>query len=249
LDRTDYWDTLSVSQSDGPHRAGNAAWHKSGQKVRWKTMIGSTIASYPNRAYICDNCGKNLGDRYSRLKGKKSPSVIIINEGTYCIRCADKYLNADPGDISGEKGEKNMNKILRTERTKKGLPAYWEAGGGFTNTGEATIIAGKDGQPKKAIYVRGRGHLSNAHHALVLLGVGDYIIEANHHRKDFEIQIFRITDFEDSENETFAFVERVNRFDKGEWDAVLPAFLEAAVQAAVDKATCYHCREPHYVRD
>ena len=70
-------------------------------------MIGSTIASYPNRAYICDNCGRHLGDRYSRLKGKKSPSVIIINGGTYCSRCADKYLIADPGGISGEKGGKN----------------------------------------------------------------------------------------------------------------------------------------------
>jgi len=155
---------------------------------------------------------------------------------------------ADPGDISGEKGEKNMNK-MRIERTKKGLPAYWEAGGGFTNTGEATIIAGIEGQPKKAVYVRRMGRLANAPHALIILEVGDHIVEANHHRKDFEIQIFRITDFEDSENETFAFVERVNRFDKGEWDAELPAYLEAAVQAAMEKATCYHCREPHYVRD
>ena len=69
-----------------------------------KTMIGSTIASYPNRAYICDNCGKHLGDRYSRLKGKKSPSVVIINGVSYCSRCADKKINADPGGISGEKG-------------------------------------------------------------------------------------------------------------------------------------------------
>jgi len=68
-------------------------------------MIGSTIASYPNRAYICDNCGKHLGDRYSRLKGKKSPSVIIINGVSYCSRCADKYLIADPRPaIGGEKG-------------------------------------------------------------------------------------------------------------------------------------------------
>jgi len=83
-------------------------------------MIGSTIASYPNRAYICDNCGKHLGDRYSRLKGKKSPSVIIINGVSYCSRCADKYLIADPRPaIGGEKGRKhhdhekeNINSIM-----------------------------------------------------------------------------------------------------------------------------------------
>ena len=141
-----------------------------------------------------------------------------------------------------------MNK-MRTERTKKGLPAYWESGGGYKNTGDAMIIAGKDGQPKKAVYVRRRGRLANAPHALIILEVGDHIVEAHHHRGDFYIEVLEIKGFENSENETFAFVERVNRFDMGEWDAALPAFLEAAVQAAVDKATCYHCREPHYVRD
>ena len=136
---------------------------------------------------------------------------------------------------------------IRIEKTKKGYPAFWEAGGGFTNTGEATIITDKAGKPKKAIYVRGRGRLANAHHALVLLEVGDHIIEANHHRKDFEIQIFRITGFEDKEEGAYAVIEQVNCFSRNEWDAELPAFLEAAVQAAVEKATCYHCREPHYV--
>ena len=56
-------------------------------------------------------------------------------------------------------------KKARIERTKKGYPAMWEAGGGFTNTGEATIIADKAGQPKKALYVRKRGPLANENHA------------------------------------------------------------------------------------
>jgi len=56
-------------------------------------MIGSTIASYPNRAYICGNCGKHLGDRYSRLKGKKQPDVNIIKGKLYCNKCADKHWN------------------------------------------------------------------------------------------------------------------------------------------------------------
>jgi len=134
---------------------------------------------------------------------------------------------------------------MRIERTKKGYPALWECGGGYTNTGEATIIAGKDGQPKKAVYIRGRGELANSFHALIILEVGDYIIEANHHREDFVIEIYKILDFE----EETAVVEQVNYFEMGEWDTELPAFLEAAVQAAMKKATCYHCRGPHYVRD
>ena len=62
-------------------------------------MIGSTIASYPNLVYICDDCGKHLGDRYSRLKGKKSPCVIIINGKVYCDNCANKYWHNEKKKI------------------------------------------------------------------------------------------------------------------------------------------------------
>jgi len=147
---------------------------------------------------------------------------------------------------------------IRIEKTKKGYPAFWESGGGSTNTGtgEATIIAGKDGQPKKAIYVRRRGHLANGEHALIPIEVGDYIIVAFHYREDFQITIYRVTDFEKVDGEMYAIVEFVNgKYDMehmicygmDEWDAPLPAFLEAAVQAAMEKATCYHCREPHFI--
>lgn len=140
-----------------------------------------------------------------------------------------------------------MNK-MRIERTKKGYPAFWEAGGGSTNTGEATIITSIDGQPKKAIYIRRRGQLANYQHALVILEVGDYIIEANHHREDFEIEIYRVLDFEVKE-ETYAVVEQVNCFSRGEWDKEPPAYLEQAVHTAMYKATCYHCRKPHYIKE
>lgn len=134
------------------------------------------------------------------------------------------------------------------EKTKKGYPAYWEAGGGHRNTGYSTIIADIDGQPKKAVYIRGRGELANSEHALVILNVGDHIVEADHHRRDFKIKVFRITGFEDKQEEKYAIVEQVNCFSWGEWDADLPTFLEAAVQAAIEKATCYHCREPHFIK-
>ena len=139
-----------------------------------------------------------------------------------------------------------MEKII-VEKTKKGYPACWEAGGGHTNTGYATIISGIDGQPKKAVYIRTRGSLACEHHALVILEVGDHIVEADHHRRDFEIKIFRVTGFEDKQEKKFAIAEQINCFSMGEWDADLPASLEAAVQAAIEKATCYHCREPHFI--
>ena len=139
-----------------------------------------------------------------------------------------------------------MNK-LAIEVTKKGYPAYWESGGGYRNTGDATIVADKNGEPKRATYIRRRGSLANAPHALIILEVGDHIVEAHHHRRDFYIEVLEIKGFEHNENEIFAVVEMVSRFDKSEWDAELPASLEAAVEAAVEKATCYHCREPHFV--
>ena len=154
---------------------------------------------------------------------------------------------------------------IRIERTKRGYPAFWESGGSYSKTGEAFIIAGKDGQPKKAIYVRRRGQLALCSHALIPIEVGDHIIYAKHHRKDFEIEICKIMDFE----EETAVVEQVYEFSLGEWndkniERVFSAweagdlrsiddiddevyFLCRAILAAMEKATCYHCREPHYI--
>ena len=133
-------------------------------------------------------------------------------------------------------------KKIRIEKTKKSYPALWECGGGFTNTGEATIIASPSGGPKRAIYIRNRGPLANAHHALIPIEVGDYIIFANHHREDFEIELYKVVDFE----ENVAIVELEHEFSRGEWNEEPPAELEQAVHTAMHKATCYHCREPHF---
>ena len=136
-------------------------------------------------------------------------------------------------------------KKIKIERTKKGYPALWECGGGFTNTGEATIIASPSGGPKRAIYIRNRGQLANAHHALIPIEVGDYIIFANHHREDFEIELYKVVDFE----EDVAIVKLEHEFSRGEWGKEPPAYLEQAVHTAMFKATCYHCREPHFIAE
>ena len=156
-------------------------------------------------------------------------------------------------------------KEIRIEKTKKGYPAFWEAGGGYSNTGEATIIAGKNGLPKKPIYIRMRGQLANSDHALIPLEVGDFVILADHHRKDFYIEVLEITEFK----EDSAIVKPFAIFENGEWDneSVSKVFhawetgnLESitdiddeiyhlcqAILAAQEKATCYHCREPHFI--
>jgi len=56
-------------------------------------MIGSSIPTFLNIQYRCCKCGKDLGDKYSRLKGKKQPDVNIIKGKLYCNKCADKHWN------------------------------------------------------------------------------------------------------------------------------------------------------------
>lgn len=145
---------------------------------------------------------------------------------------------------------------IRIVQTKKGFPAVWEAGGGYSNTGDATIVASSTGQPKKAIYVRGKGHLANAEHALIPVVVGDHLIMASHHRKDFTIIVYCIVDFEKEVDcysdgkefvKLYAIVEEKYIFDNGEWDNEVPEFLNEAIEVAKEKATCYHCREAHYI--
>lgn len=138
-----------------------------------------------------------------------------------------------------------LNTTKKIERTKKGLPAMWESGGGATNTGNATIIANGDGTPKRPVYIRRRGPLACAHHALFVVHEGDMVIEAEHHRRDFEIRIWHIDQIQEEE----AQLSLIYEYSRGEWDMDPEENFMAAVEAAMEKATCYHCREPHYVRD
>lgn len=156
-----------------------------------------------------------------------------------------------------------MEKRVKIELTKRGFPAMWEKGGGFSNTGEATIICSSDGRPKKAVYIRRKGHLANAEHALVVLEKGDFVIEAFQWREDFTIVIYKVKDFK-TENTVYTYyeqgeekvgvyeshyavLEEVNCFDNGEWDKEVSDYLEPAIHSAMGKACCYHCREAHYV--
>ena len=133
---------------------------------------------------------------------------------------------------------------MKVERTKRGLPALWERGGGYSNTGEATIIASSNGEPMRPVYIRGRGHLTWGNHALFVVREGMVVVEANHHRLDFEITVSRIVGIDGDEART----EVIARFSEGEWEPELPSQFDAAVKAAKAKAVCYHCREPRYIK-
>jgi len=87
--------------------------------------------------------------------------------------------------------------------TKSGLFAAWESGGGMTNTGTATIIANQDGSPKKPVFVRTGGHLSNSDHALFIVRERDVIIKVSRHRDDIDLKILEIKKFKEVKNYWF----------------------------------------------
>lgn len=134
---------------------------------------------------------------------------------------------------------------IRIERTKKGYPALWESGGGYTNTGEARIIANYDGTKPVAIYIRKRGERACGDHALIPIEEDMYIIDAQHHRGDFIIKVQRIKEI----REAYATVETEHIFSEGEWDTKPPVFLKEAIDSAIKKALHYHCRTPYFVRE
>lgn len=136
---------------------------------------------------------------------------------------------------------------IKIERTKKGYPAIWEEGGGMTNTGYARIITNGDGSPKKPVYVRSRGPLANENHALFVIAPGDIIVQASHHREDFEIHVLRIAGIREEENT--AILEQIYEYDMGEWNFPPSEYILPAIEAAKEKATCYHCRSPHFITE
>lgn len=131
------------------------------------------------------------------------------------------------------------------EITKRRLPAMWEAGGGSSNTGDAIIITNNNGGPKKPVYIRQKGSLSNSVHALIIVQVEDYIISTKHHRRDFDTRIYKIKNI-DIENKV-AEADLLYTFSEGEWDKEPPDYLAAAIDAATKKACDYHCRRPYYI--
>ena len=129
--------------------------------------------------------------------------------------------------------------------TKKGLPALWESGGGATNTGSATIIAGPNGEKLAPIYIKRSGSLSCGQHALFVVQEGYYVVMASHWRRDFTIKVYQIVEI-NLEAQT-ARLSQLYEYSQGEWNYDPPAWLKNAIDTAMEKAICYHCREPHYI--
>src|SRR5690554_4804549 len=105
----------------------------------------------------------------AREKGRRIPGGVLAGPFRSTCYSRNKKIKKTGGIIMMKK-----KLLVEIEKTRKGYPATWECGGGYTNTGEAIIIASQSGGPKKPIYIRRRGHLANDNHALFILELGDY---------------------------------------------------------------------------
>lgn len=136
---------------------------------------------------------------------------------------------------------------MLVELTKTKKPALWEEGGGFSNTGSATIVADKNGGKKRPLFVRNKGHLACEKHALVPLHVGDVVVTVWRHRDTYDLQVVRIVSIVADQ----ATVETICAV-KGSAEQCLaetPDIFKAAVSAALKKSAIYHCRYPVFVQE
>jgi hypothetical protein len=131
---------------------------------------------------------------------------------------------------------------MKVSRSKSGLPTITENGGGMSNTGYATVICGANGQALKPLFVP-RGY-SNGDHAIFVVRPGEtHLAHASRGKWGESVTIEKVTDIADDD---ILIVKTVGEYENG--DGNIPAKFEIATDAALEKARCYHCREPHYVK-
>ena len=139
--------------------------------------------------------------------------------------------------------EKTIN--ITVSISKSGLSCVWERGGGYTSTGSSIIVCNRHGAAKKAIYLP--RCYACGDHALIPVTVNDHIIQTSRYHDDYSIEIYRVMSV--NSDTAVATLSLINKYDMGEWDSPLSENLNNAVEAAKRKARCYHCREPHYIKE
>jgi len=137
--------------------------------------------------------------------------------------------------------------------TKKGLPAFWESGGGMTSGGSVTLVTGLKGEPLRPVYVPRGGHLACGQHALLPLFTGAHLVFATLTRgvrsacRVERVQKVHVQDVDGERYEAVAVTEIIAHYEQGEWVVPLPPEFQEAVNAAFKKAGTYHCRNAVWI--
>jgi hypothetical protein len=167
---------------------------------------------------------------------------------TTCPKCGSSvaYAASHPGPVNCPQCGDTGLFVFVCERTAKGYPALWEQGGGASNTGEAQIVTGPRGEKLKPVYVKSKGHRACGQHALFIVQPQYHIVKVWYWNKQdppYAVSVYQIS-------QIMEFVENPDSNEKkllAITQEVKPTeFLQPAIEAAMDKARCYHCRKPHY---
>lgn len=135
--------------------------------------------------------------------------------------------------------------------TGKGIPCLWEEGGAHSakhRSGAAVVIAGKQLERLRAIYVTRKNDRPLGQHALIPVQFGDHVIRAEIHCQDDKALIT-------------VEVSKVGKINVAQARAVLlPVSKDVysiaregtfhheteAIRYAVEKAQDYECTEPYF---
>lgn len=128
--------------------------------------------------------------------------------------------------------------MIKTFRKQERI-YVWETGGAILNRGNAQIVAGPQGERLRPFYVN---RTPVGDHALFVAKEGYFVVVAAQWAGDYTICIHRVVEV----TQTGVHTEIVATFQDGEWDGEPPAFLDATIRAAIDKARCPDCRHLHY---
>lgn len=140
----------------------------------------------------------------------------------------------------------NTTVSVRLTKSGSGLPCLWESGGGFSSVGSATLITKRDGSKPQAIFIPRSGHLACVEHALIPVHPGYGVVNVRVSHGNLEGgTIGVVKDIMDN----FATVEVVASFRLGEWDSSVPTSVKPALEAAVAKASCRHCRSVYWAEE
>ena len=128
---------------------------------------------------------------------------------------------------------------MKAEKSTTGKFILSESGGGLSNRGGSRIICGSSGEKLPALFIP-KGY-ANGDHAWFHLKPGMVVIEAGRSRGGESVEVCTVTAIADNGDVT---LKKIGYLENG--DGNIPKRFDAAVKAALDKASCYHCREPHF---
>ncbi len=119
-----------------------------------------------------------------------------------------------------------------------------ESGGGMTNTGKSRIICGSEGQRLTPAYLPSRGY-SNGDHAYFTPEIGMMVVDCWRSSQSEEIIISRVVEITTEE----VLVDKMYGWNPIAGEDNIPGNFYKACDAAIEKATEYHCRRAYYCNE